>query len=339
MKYLTLILLFVPLFGVAQDNPIYIAPPAGKARIVVMYDPYERWQRVIPLGKAPLFVNGVIKCRLSNNTYTYFDIDAGTYALAAEESGKKLGKRTAVTELQAEQGKIYFVEMEVRDPIFNTRLHVRILTVSQFEQVTKRRSRFTEYCGNASSKVDGAFANRRFFVRVPIGLSFPTGSYKNWWPLQARPFVNQFQPFSAGFEAGVKVGKNNHFVSWGFAQSRQPAIRNTIGTNSKEFIVITYNTLYYAYGIALNASNKFLLYPKAGVTSLNYALEQRSETGSGFEGGGGFGSNIGLHGEYRLSRTLSIDANWEYLSGTVTFNDEKMKLNQHRLLAGVRVQF
>ena len=340
MKYITLILLFLPFFGVAQHNPLYTAPPAGKARIVVMYDPYERWQRTFPIGKAPLFINGVVKCRLSNGTYTSFDIDTGTYSLAAEESGNKLGKRTPVTELHAEEGTIYYLEMEIRDPFFFSRVYVRKMSVMQFEKlINRRRSRFTENCENIKPKEEGAFTNRRFFVRLPAGFSVPTGSVKDWWPSPARPLVNRFQPLLAGFEAGVKVGKNNHFVSWGYAHSRQPAIRNTINTDSKEFIVINYNTLYYAYGIALNAGNTCLLYPKAGVSSLNYILESRYDGGSGFEAGGGFGNNIGLHFEYRLSRAFSIDANWEYLNGKATFNNEKMKLNQHRLFAGVRVQF
>lgn len=347
MKYVILLLLLFPFPSFAQDNPFYMSPPAGKARIFVLYDPYERWQRNIFIGttpvfvsKAPLFINGLVKCRLTFRTYTYFDIEPGTYKVAAQESGKKLGKKRPVLELYAEEGTIYYLDMEIPDPRFNTIVYLRKIHVMEFQQLVIRRgSRFTENCENTKPIEEGAYLNKRFFIRIPLGLSMPSGSYKNWWPQLSQAFVNRYQPFQAGFEMGVKVGDKNHFLSWGYANSKQPANLTSPNAEIIEDVEVNVNTLYYSYGLSLNAGNRYLLYPKAGISSLNYIFETRTEFVRESEGVNGFGTSFGLHFEYRISRTFSVDASWDYLNGTVVFRSEKKKLNQHRLFAGVRVQF
>jgi hypothetical protein len=340
MKYILLLLFLLPVVSFAQDNPFYMPPPAGKARIVVLYDNYENWQRVVPVTKESFFINAQLKCRLKEGTYTYFDVEPGTYFLAAEVTGKKLNKRTPQTELRALKGKIYCFEMEGVYEGLRSVIYVSIRNPVELEKLMKRRRTvFIEDCKLTKPAAGDRFENKSVFVRIPIGITIPAGNYKNWWPAQSRPFVNRFQPLTPGFEIGVKLGANNHFISWGYANNRQPTIVNTANSTMQEYISINFNTLYYAYGFALNASNKCLLYPKAGVSFLNYIQETRLNGSGGSIGVGRFGTNLGLQFEYRISRTFSADISWEYLNGRITFEQEKINLNQHRLAAGVRAQF
>lgn len=148
MKHIIFLLLLIPFISLAQDNPLYMKPPPGKARIVILYDMYERWQRTIVLEKAPLFVNGKLKCRLNDGTYTYFDIEPGTYELIADVSGKKLRKKLPVTELEAEEGRIYYFEMEgVFQGIIKMVVQVQKRRPRELEEIIERkRTRFREVC-------------------------------------------------------------------------------------------------------------------------------------------------------------------------------------------------
>ena len=340
MKYIILLLFLFPVVSFAQVNPFYMPPPAGKARIVVLYDNYETWQRVVSVTNESFFINGQLKCRLKEGTYTYFDVDPGTYFLAAEVTGKKLRKRTPQTELRALEGKVYCFEMEGVYEGLRAVIYVSKRNPVELEKLMeRRRTVFTEDCKLTKPSAGDRFENKRFFVRIPLGFTIPAGIYKNWWPAQSRPYVNRFQPLTPGFEIGVKLAATNHFLSWSYANSKQPGIVNTGNFNTQENISININTLYYAYGFALNASNKCLLYPKAGISSINYLQETRQFGVGNSRAVGGFGTNLGLQFEYRISRTFSVDANWEYLNGKSTFEQEKINLNQHRLFAGVRVQF
>lgn len=142
------IFIMFPFLLGAQDNPLYLKPPSGKARIVVLYDMYERWQRTIVLEKAPLFINGELKCRLNDGTYTYFDIAPGTYTLIADVSGKKLRKKLPVTELEAEEGMIYYFEMEgLFQGIIKMVVQVQKRKPRELEEIIERkRTRFRELC-------------------------------------------------------------------------------------------------------------------------------------------------------------------------------------------------
>ena len=136
-----------PVVSFAQDNPFFIPPPAGKARLVVLYDNYEPWQRVISITKESFFINGQLKCLLKDGTYTYFDVEPGTYFLAAELSGKKLIKRTPQTELRALEGKMYCFEMEGVYECFRSLIYLRTRNAVELEKLMeRRRTVFTEDC-------------------------------------------------------------------------------------------------------------------------------------------------------------------------------------------------
>jgi hypothetical protein len=149
MKYVIFYFFLFPLFSLSQDNPLYRKPPAGKARIIFLYDMYERWQRTIILAKAPVFVNNNLKCKIGDGTFTYLDVIPGYYFLAAEESGKRLRKHAPVTELEAEEGRIYYFELEGRQEVLKGFVYVQRRKPQELEEIIERkRTRFTEICNN-----------------------------------------------------------------------------------------------------------------------------------------------------------------------------------------------
>jgi len=328
--------------GNAQNRRLYQQPPANKARVFFLYDMEHPRTRTYDPGFTPVFINEQLACRLKVRTYTYVDIEPGNYQLASQFGGTKYKPRNAKpTELEAEAGKIYYFELvEQWLGGLTFKMAIERRRSRELELIIEQKR--TIFIDSAVYKVPekhDPFVNKRFFIRVPAAFNIPAGNYKNWWLASSRPFVNRFQPISPGFEIGVKLGKQNHFLSWGFTNSTQPSLINTANFNTREHISLNFNTLYYSYGFALSDNNRVRLYPKAGISSLNYTMESRSDTGSGSEGGGGIGMNAGLQFEYRLSRTFSIYTNWEYLNGKSTFKSEKINLNQHRFFIGMRVQF
>ncbi|MBX9785239.1 MAG: DUF2846 domain-containing protein [Chitinophagaceae bacterium] len=340
-------LLFVSLFSLsvcnAQNRRLYEQPPKDKARVFFLYDMEHPRTRTYDPGFTPIFINEQLACRLKTRTYTYIDIHPGNYQLASQFRGKKYKFRNAqTTELDAEAGKIYYFELvEKWLGGLSFRMDVERRRARELEEIIeqKRTIFIDETVYKVPEKQDPIF-NKRFFIRVPVTFIVPAGNYKNWWVSELRPAVNRFQPLSPGFEIGVKLGEQNHFLSWGFINSTQPSVVNPNSPTVREHISLNFNTLYYSYAVALDDKNMMLLYPKAGISSLNYVLESRVDGGGGgSEGVGGFGMNAGIQFEYRLGRTFSIDTNWEYLNGTSTFKGDKINLNQHRFFIGIRVQF
>lgn len=345
LKCICFLVLFIckSFTGSAQNKLLYETPPANKARVFFLYDMEHPRTKTIDISSSPVFLNGQMICRLKTRTFTYVDIDTGHHQLAVQWTGKKYKPRQAEkTELEAEPGQTYYYELvEEWSGGFTVNLVLEKRKARELELIIEqKRTILIEAAITTKYKKEDPFINKRFFVRVPVGYNFPVRDYKNWWPADRRPAVQRFQPISPGFEIGVKLGEKNHFLSWGYTNSTQPSVRNPGNTNVREFISLNFNTLYYSYAFGLTANNRFLLYPKAGISSLNYVLERRVDDGSGGTTGvRGFGTNAGLHAEYRLSRMFSIDANWEYLHGKAVLQGEKINLNQHRIFIGLRVQF
>jgi len=314
--------------------------PVGKARIFVLFHVVELTEPLVVLHKASFFINRELVCKFTRNTFTYFDVEPGTYFLAAQESGKRMGKKTTETELEVKSGAVYYFEIKLEDEFFQVIMKYQQIPGPQFDELAERKKMlFTENCNLVKPGKNDPFTSKRFFIRVPVGYAIPSGNFKNWWPADFRSAVNRFQPFMFGFEAGVKVGRKNHFLSWEFTNSRQSPVAAATMPGQTNYISINTNTLYYAYAFSLDGQNKCLLYPKIGYSILNYILESRSGTGGGFTGVDGSGICGGLYVEYRISRALSVDGSWNYLDGTTTFKNEQINLTHQRLFAGVRVQF
>jgi Protein of unknown function (DUF2846)/Outer membrane protein beta-barrel domain len=340
---LLLIIFLSTLFCTAQNRRLYEKPPPDKARVFFLYDMRHPRERTYDPSFTPVFINEQLACRLKVGTYTYIDIEPGDYRLASQFGGKKFKARnTSTTELEAEAGKIYYFELmdEWLGGLSFKRTVTRRRARELEEIIEQKRTILIDSTVYKVPEKQDPYVNKRFFIRVPFAFNIPAGNYKNWWISELRPAVTRFQPLSPGFELGVKVGENNHFISWGFVNSTQPSVINPNQPNVREHISLNFNTLFYSYAFAIKSNNRLLLTPKAGISSLNYVLDSRVDGGGGgSEGFGGFGFTTGLQFEYRISRTFSVDANWEYLNGKSRFKEERIKLNQHRLFVGVRMQF
>ncbi len=342
-NYFLLFFLFLSSICRAQNRRLYEQPPKDKARVFFLYDMEHPRTRTYDPGFTPVFINEQPACRLKVRTYTYVDIEPGNFQLAAQFGGKKYKPRAAQpVELEAEAGKIYYFEL-VEEWLggLSFKMAIERRRARELEEIIEqKRTIFIDETVYKVPEKHDPILNKRFFIRIPVAFNIPSGNYKNWWVSELRPAVNRFQPLSPGFEIGVKLGEQNHFLSWGFTNSTQPSVVNPANTTLREHISLNFNTLYYSYAFALDDKNRMLLYPKAGISALNYILESRVDGGGGGgEGVGGFGMNAGFQFEYRLNRIFSIDTNWEYLDGTSTFKNEKINLNQHRFFIGLRAQF
>jgi len=157
--------------------------------------------------------------------------------------------------------------------------------------------------------------------------------------LQTQPLVTNFTPFVIGFKAGVRLGTINHFVTFAFINNTQAAIKNNV-LNSREWIFINNTAIFYSYAFQLDRQNRFLFYPKIGIGTLNYVLEQRIDMGGGGSAGvSKLSATFALQTEYRISRTFLIHVNGETVKGKVVIDNRNIRLNQYRLLAGVKAQF
>lgn len=332
---------FFAFHSYAQINSLIEAPPPGKGRIVFIYAMYEDWQRVIVISKAPVFMNGVLICRVRNKHYIVYDAEPGLHILASQESGKKLNRKTPATEVDIASGGIYYFELE---GIYNRLRAEIVLTQRRAGEarsiIERKRAQYEKDCGILQKPLSEQPLAKKFFVRIPVGLTFPSGDMKNWWPAAMRAEVNRFNRPLYGIEAGVRLGKNNHLLSWAFSFNPQQRISTPPNSEGTEQLLLRYNALYYSYILSLDKkNNRLLLHPKIGFGGFNYVFESRGNTGGGSQGVGRIGGNAAILLEYRITPTISVDGNWEYLMGHINFNHERIVLNQQRIYAGVRVAF
>jgi len=275
---------------------------------------------------------------LPNKTYSFHDIDPGTYTISAEVNGKKLRPKTERKEIDIRAGEtLYFEMVGVTEKIFRESVQLIYLREQEAKELLRRLPP-PEDCAVKKPESGAAFANRKYFTAIQTGYVFPQGNYKNWWPLQTQPLVTNFTPFVIGFEAGVRLGTINHFVTFAFINNTQAAIKNNV-LNSREWISINNTTIFYSYAFQLDRQNRFLFYPKIGIGTLNYVLEQRIDMGGGWGGVSKLSATFALQTEYRISRTFSIHVNGETVKGKVVIANRNIRLNQYRLLAGVKAQF
>jgi hypothetical protein len=344
MKFLiTILILNFAYCAGAQMKLLYQRPQPTKARVFFLYDREHPRERTYDPGFTPVFINEQLACRLKTRTYTFIDLQPGTYRLASQFGGKKYKARNKQpTELEAKAGEIYYFELVenwLSGLSFNMLVEKR--RARELELIIEeKRTIFIDSSVYRVPEQQDPFVNKRFYVRVHAGIIFPVDNYKNWWVSELRPAVNRFQPFSPGFELGVKAGENNHFISLGFTSGTQPSVANPNFPNLREYIVLNFTSLCYSYAFDLSHNNRILLYPKTGISTLNYVRESRADGGGGgYEGFIRLGMNAALLFEYRFSRTFSADAGWTYLHGSSRFKEEKIRLNHHSLLIGMKMQF
>jgi hypothetical protein len=322
---------------------LYQRPQPTKARVFFLYDREHPRERTYDPGFTSFFINEQLACRLKTRTFTYVDIDPGNYRLAWQFGGKKYrSSNRPPIELEAEAGEIYYYELvEEMMGVLSFKVALEKRRARELEEIIEqKRTRFIDETVYKIPEKTDPFVNKRFYVRVHAGIIFPVDNYKNWWVSELRPAVNRFQPFSPGFELGVKAGENNHFISLGFTSSTQPSVANLNFPTLREYIVLNFTSLSYSYAFDLSYNNRILLYPKTGISTLNYVRESRADGGGGgYEGFIRLGMNAALLFEYRFSRTFSADAGWTYLHGSSRFKEEKIRLNHHSLLIGMKMQF
>lgn len=339
MKYILHTLLFIiPVTLYAQVKPDPPQPPPGKGRIVIIFFMYRQIPQKGILNKLPVFLNDSLLCRLPNKTYSFHDVDTGIYTISADMGVKKPGPKAKRKEIIIEDGDIHYFEMVgVTEKIFRPTVELIKLRESEAMELLKQLPPL-EDCGVTKPKPDDPFVNKKYFLSILTGNTFPNQNYRNWWPTQNQPLVKDFMPWIFGFEAGIRVAPTNHFLSFAFINNTQSAINDNV-SGIKKWISINSIAIFYTYAFKLDKQNRFLILPKIGIGGLDYVLETRSVTGGGFQGEGSFTAAAAIQTEYRISRTFSIHANWDYLNGKVAFDNQDIRLNQHRLLAGIKAQF
>jgi len=339
MKHILLLLIiFLPVILYAQGNPINQKPPAGKGRVFFIFYMYRQIPQRVMLNRLPVFLNDSLICRLPNKTYSFHDVDPGTYSISADLGGKKPGPKTERKDIEIADGEILYFEMVGVAKVFRQ----SVLLINLMEREAKdllMKLPPLQDCGVRKPESGSAFANKKYFAAIQTGYAFAQGNYKNWWPSQSQALVTNFTPFAIGFEAGLRLGTANHFLSFAFTNNTQAAIKNN-ALNLREWISINNTAIFYSYAFQLDRQNRFLLYPKIGFGTINYVLEQRVDMGvRRAQAVVKLATTYVLQTEYRISRTFSIHINGEYLNGKVAFDNRNIRLNQYRLLTGVKAQF
>ena len=131
------------------------------------------------LNRLPVFINDSLICRLPNKTYSFHDIDPGTYTISAEVNGKKLRPKTERKEIDIRAGEtLYFEMVGVTEKIFRESVQLIYLREQEAKELLRRLPP-PEDCAVKKPESGAAFANRKYFTAIQTGYVFPQGNYKN----------------------------------------------------------------------------------------------------------------------------------------------------------------
>lgn len=332
-------LVLIPVLLHAQVRPVGLEPPPGKGRVVVVITTALdwEWERELIPTRYPLFLNDSLICRIHARSYTFFDLDTGCYTLAADFAGRKPSKNADKRAICVEAGNTLYFE-------------TAFSLVKAFQQVAElipmregtalgliKNMVPLEDCSVDQFQPEAPFRSRKYFFSLLGGQIAPTQNYVTWWPAENRPDVTRFSPWIWGLEAGMRIGKNNHFGSIKILGNRQPYVPIPGRMESSRFDMSSV-ALFYGYTVPLDKRNRILVMPKAGLGLMSYVYEERSNTGAGFQTVGSFSYIASVQAEYRMSRTFSVQANAEYVNGRVNLWNEPIGLHHFRMFTGLKVQ-
>lgn len=340
-KALLLLLALFPVLLHAQVRPVGLQPPPGKGRIVVIFNWERDWYRereLIPT-RYPLFLNDSLICRIHARSYTFFDLDTGSYTLAADIlPGRKRPSEHADTKaIDLEAGNTIYFEMDVSVvKVFNRIIELIPLRKGNAFALMKNM-RPLEDCSVDQFQPEAPFRSRKYFFSLLGGQIVPVQNYTTLWPAENQPNVSRFNSWIWGLEVGMMLGENNHFGSIKILGNRQPSvpIPNMMASNRFDMGSVA---LFYGYAFQLDKRNRFLILPQAGLGVMTYVYERRGIGSEGYQTAGSFSYIASVQTEYRFSRTFSAQANVEYVNGKVTLFNEPIRLHHFRIFTGIKIQ-
>jgi hypothetical protein len=337
-KAILLLLALFPVLLHAQVRPVGLEPPPGKGRIVVIFTREQDLNGEIELirRRYPLFINDSLICIIHERSYAFFDLDAGSYTLASDIVVTRTADKNAVKKvIYIDAGNTLYVQMSVNWLKFSNRIELVTLREGTAFALMKKMRPLKD-CNEDLFQPEAQFRSRKYFFSLLGGQLVPVQSYTTWWPAENQPNVSRFNAWVWGFEAGMRLGKNNHYGSIKILGNRQPnvPIPNMMASNRFDMSSVA---LFYGYAFQLDKRNRFLLLPQAGLGLMTYVYEGRTNSGAGFQTVGGFSYMVSAQTEYRLSRIFAVQANLEYVNGKVTLFNERIRLNHLRIFTGIKI--
>jgi len=158
----------------------------------------------------------------------------------------------------------------VSEKIF--RLTVQLIPIRAQEAIElMKQLQPLQDCGVTKPALQVPFTNKKYFLSILAGNTFPVQNHVTWWPAENQPMAPAFMPWIFGFEAGVRFAPANHYVSFEFKNNTQPAIIDS-GSTRRDWIVINSTAIFYTYTFKLDKMNRLLIMPKIGIGYLNYVL-------------------------------------------------------------------
>jgi hypothetical protein len=209
-----LLLILLPVILAAQVKHDPPEPPPGKGRIVIIFFMYRQIPQKGLLNKLPVFLNDSMICRLPNKSYSIHDVDTGIYTIAADLGVKKPTSKTERQEIYIEDGDILYFEMVgVQEQILKPTVQLIPLRAQEAIELMKQLPPL-EDCGVTKPKPDDPFTNRKYFLSILAGNTFPVQNYVSWWPPENQPMAPAFRPWIFGFEAGVRLAPKKSFCQF-----------------------------------------------------------------------------------------------------------------------------
>ena len=114
-------------------------PKKSKAEKATIYI-YRGGQLTGAAANWAVFVDEKKLCKLSNNKFMKVEVDAGKHQVTAKVGGVQILKKETEIEIDAEEGKSYFIACNVKSSITRARLELMEVTKSTADKQMQKMS-------------------------------------------------------------------------------------------------------------------------------------------------------------------------------------------------------